>query len=268
MSYMRLENHSPAARLSTQETVYIRHEAAARKREILAAAATLHNILSGTDTTSDMHEVLARFSAPSNLARIPRRFTTARSTVRLTSTRSKQHDRVFYRETHNKTYTRRLRRQHCRQRKASVIEDHYFQVPTSPLPLSYAAQRDSEWLRGSQRRRRGPTGSGYAPLFSKASTSPLASRELSPVEQEALRFLTPPKQNRKLEGQTHYTRSDPKARALFNEPKKMPNLHRRVPADFKAECVEKPTCSFSNHCEGNEARVQQNATSTITKQWH
>lgn len=274
MAYMQLHYRNSSAQLTPQETYYIRREAAARQHDILAATRSLRRIIDGLDTTTDIRQVLARFSASVNTARIPKRFTTETPSVRVTTARSKQHDRLFYRETHNRNYTRRLRRQHCRQRKASMIEDHYFQVPTTPLPQSYAAQQDSERARGSHGRRRGHTASGYAPLFTKSSTSPLASRELSPMEQEALKFLTPSKQSPKakslerLEAQAHYTPSDPKARILFNEPKRMPDLHRRVPVDFKAECVDKPTTSFEHHCEGNGERAKQNAATKGVTTWH
>lgn len=275
MAYMQLQYHNPSALLSPQEAMYIRREAVAREQEIINASRALRHIIESGDGSADLHAVLERFSASVNTARIPRKFTVARPTVHLTTARSKQHDRVFYRETHNRSYARRLRRLHCRQRKASVMEDHYFQVPTTPLPLSFAAQQDTARSRGSQSRRRaGQSGSGYAPLFSRASSTPVTSRDLSPKEQAALKFLTPSKRSpkaetlEKLEAQAHYTPSNPKARVLFNEPKKMPNLHRRVPPNFKAACVEKPTCSFANHCAGNEERVTQNLAEKEFVQWH
>jgi hypothetical protein len=274
MAYMQLEYHNPSAELTPQEVMHIRREAAAREQEIVAASRALRHITESGEGSADLHRVLDRLSALTCTTRVPKRFIVETPKMRLATSRSKQHDRLFHRETHNHAYIRRLRRQHCRQRKTSVIEDHYFQVPTSPLPLSFAAQQDSARARGSQGRRRGQASSGYAPLFTKASTTPLSSRELSPVERDALKFLTPSKRSpkaatlEKLEAQAQYAPSNPRTRVLFNEPKKMPNLHRRVPPNFKAACAEKYTCSFANHCAGKEERVAQNRAEKDITLWH
>ncbi|KPA75216.1 hypothetical protein ABB37_08531 [Leptomonas pyrrhocoris] len=269
MDYMQLEYHNPAAELTPQEVVFIHHAAAAKRQEIIAAARALRRIIESGEGSADLHRVLERFSASVNITHIPKRFMEKTPMVSTTPTaattsRSKKHLRRFHRETHNRNYLRRLHR----QRKTSVTESHFFQVPSSPLPLSFAAQQDIERTHGSQSRRRGPTGSGYAPLFTKASTSPLASRELSPTERASLQFLTPAKRSPKTESLARHTPSDPKARMLFNEPKRMPNLHRRVPPDFKAACAERYTCCSENHCTGNGERVAQNSVASVNTPWY
>ncbi|KPI84754.1 hypothetical protein ABL78_6199 [Leptomonas seymouri] len=270
MAYMQLEYHDPSAELTPQEVVQIRHTATAKEQEIITAARSLRHIIESGEGSADVHRLLERFSFCTNTARIPKRFTLKMPSARLATGRSKKHSRLFYRQTHNRSYIRRLRR----QRKVSVIENHYFQVPTTPLPLSFTAQLDNERARGSQGRRRGPTGSGYAPLFSKASTSPLASRELTSVERDALQCLKPSahspraEMQEKLEAMGHYIPSDPHARTRFNEPKRMPNLHRRVPRGFTAACAQRQTCCFLNHCTANEERTAQKSGSKERAQWY
>lgn len=213
MAYMQLEYHNASSQLTPQELMYIRHQAVAREQEIVAAARCLRRIIERGEGGADLHRVLERFSASINTAHIPKRFIMELPTARPMTSSLKQHERLFYSQTHNRSYICRLRCQHGRQRKASAEEDHHFQVPTSPLPLSFSAQLDSARLHGDPSRRRGQASSGYAPLFSKWNSTPVLSRELSPLERETLKFLMPSKRSPKAE-----TRKKPgaKSRALLN----------------------------------------------------
>ncbi|KAG5480063.1 hypothetical protein LSCM1_06487 [Leishmania martiniquensis] len=184
MAYMQLAYRSSSSELNPSERVALRAEERARLQDTKVAARALSRIQRGGFTQADVHTLLEHlFLHPS--VTVPQRFMVASPSSRPTSG-SRQHRRIFFALTHNRSYMRQIRH----KRRASTVESHYFQVPQAPLPLSYEAQRDVDYVMGRQRQGRLQVSSSYAPLFSKMNVwTPEAS---TAVERDALRFLTPP----------------------------------------------------------------------------
>lgn len=142
-----------------------------------------------------------------------------------------------------------------------------FSVPLTPLPLSIEAQQDQRILTGEHRRDSLHAVSYIAPLFSHSS------QEMSEEEKERLSFLAPPKNSPKeqtlrlLQERHRYDKqSDPTAKARFNEPKQLPNLHQKVAADFVPECAAKLTMSADMRYSGNPEHIRQIAAAKESNQ--
>ncbi|KAI5686813.1 hypothetical protein MNV84_03472 [Leishmania braziliensis] len=267
MAGMQLVYRSTCSELSPQERVAVFAEERAKGKATKIAARALCRIMRGGHTNADVQTVLQQLSFHSSTT-VPKHYLLASPSSKRTSSQWKQHPHILNAQTHNRSYACRLRR----QRRASIIEDHYFRVPKTPLPLSYEAQCDIDYVAGRQHRGRVQVDSGYAPLFSKSST--WTPEAMTTAERCALQCLTPPERSpmmetlEKLKSQGHYKPSDPMARIRFNEPAHMPNLHRRIPAECVPACSTKPTMCFEKHCEGNAERATHNMAAKEYATWH
>ncbi|KAG5506512.1 hypothetical protein JKF63_06015 [Porcisia hertigi] len=254
---MQLSCGNRPAELSQAERRKKLEERRAREKAIKSATCALVRVARRGYTKIDVHDFLEQLFSHQSTT-VPRGYLIAPPSHKGTAFLSKQHKCVFYAQTHNVSYMNRLR---CR-RKASTHSNHHFQVPMTPLPLTYDAQRDIDYVMGRKSRRHRQAASGYAPLFSKANTWTPESK--TSVEHKALQFLTPPDRSpraellEKLQSRGHYKPSDPTARLRFNEPRHMPNLHRRVPANFVPVCCEKLTTCFEEYRKANESRITHN----------
>ncbi|KAG5480469.1 hypothetical protein LSCM4_06236 [Leishmania orientalis] len=252
MASVQLVRRRTSSELSQTERMALRAEERARGHSSKLAAHALSRIKRGVYTNTDVHTLLEQlFLHPPTM--VPQRYLIDSPSSKATS-RSKQHRRISSALTHNRSYVRQLR---CKHRSSTA--SHYFHVPQTPLPLSFEAQRDIDYVTGRQRCGRLQVGSGYAPLFSMLNTwTPEAS---TAVERRALQFLKPPERSpmvetlERLASQAHYKPSDPMARIRVNEPAHLPDLHRRAPAEFVPACSKMPTVCFAKHCEGNEDRA-------------
>ncbi|EPY25496.1 hypothetical protein STCU_06747 [Strigomonas culicis] len=165
--------------------------------------------------------------------------------------------------TYNNEYDRRVA-----ERTAPGV----FRVPVErALPISYEAQCDLRHVTGERRRSSLHLESGYAALFTKSASR---GRELSPDEEARLDFLQAKEDNprrvveeRLREKHAYVRRSDPTARQSYNEPKVLPNLHKKARPDFLPQCVDRHTVVSEVHIAGNQERKKAAAAAVNGKAW-
>ncbi|CAD2215150.1 hypothetical protein AGDE_01117 [Angomonas deanei] len=157
-------------------------------------------------------------------------------------------------------------------RLASRSPPGAFRVPVErALPISYEAQCDIRRVTGERRKSSLHLTSGYAPLFTHSSSH---GREPSPEEEEHLRFLHPPPENpktrvqHKLEEKHAFDKKcDPNLKKRMNEPKKYPNLNKKVSRKFVPACTDQPTYAYAAHCQGNSERTHSAKEANNRARW-
>lgn len=242
MTTISIAYQNSSSQLEEREKYELQKKIIAKEQTIYAALRDLDRVIAG-DTHIDLHEVLAKLPGEP-LTELPKQQSAQQKlALTWTSARDSQHRDDMYNATHNSAYVQRLHELKKDNLAARQAPQQRFDIPSTPLPLSFEAQQYLKRASGDYRSPVASRESSYAALFSKSGQ----------YSSESLSFLTPSDRSPKAQmaerqqNQPHYRPTDPSVRLSFNAPATLPNLSLKVPPAFVPSCAEKQTISSSHY---------------------